>query len=264
MGIKGFLKNGRGICQVIIVALAAVILTMAGSEFVLRLQEAGQEKTATVNVVSAFVSREFVSSFSEVEVTAKLGDEYFDENEKKNFLLKIAEILGISNHSEYTCSRKDDIVVSGFETEGEESQVYFEFISQESEKSSNVLEIKQYVKVRIGISDSVESLFYYREKLVSFFEDENLNITSKINVCGEVEGILSSAEKENMAEQFIDKLSGNVVSFDIGSENFAVYGYTKHFDDYIVYGDKKVNLTLVIQEDKDRKVTSVYMATPNV
>ncbi len=222
------------------------------------------EEEREVNALSAFLVSDFASTYSELEMEVKLGREYFDENEKTEFLKEIARTLEIKNLGAYKCNRKDAVTICGYSIIGEKAKVYLEFYTEEKKSSLNVLQLNQYVKIRMYVSDSIKSILYYKDKLDEHFDSNKLKNTSKISVCGEVAGILEEEKKKNIASQFIDKLGGNVVSSHIDDDNFAIYGFTKHFDDYIVYGDKKINLTLIITEDENKNVTNVYMATPTV
>lgn len=242
--------------------LGAMVIVLAIMMVAVYISEEPEEKE--VNVAAAFMVEGFTSAYGEFETSVELGNIYYDDGEKNKFLKEIAEVLGINSLGTYECSRSNDITVCGYRVLGEKAKVYLDFYTEEKNSSLNVLQLKQYVKVKIYVSDSVNSILYYKEKLDEYFYSKKLNNTSKISVCGQIDRLLGEKEKKNIASQFIDKLSGNVVSSHIDDDNFAVYGFTKHFNNYIVYGDKKVNLTLIISEDKDKNVTNVYMATPTV
>jgi len=246
---------------------AAIVVIMAAvlAIVVYMIDDSGEKYVAThSDVVAAFSGDEFYSTYSTTEITAVYGSTYLGDEEKAELLGEVAKELSITKYCPYESVRNNDIITGQIKAGNEGSEVSIEFISKENDEGNNVIYLEQYIKVRICIENSVESTLYYRDKLIEFFKSMNMKTTSAISVCGEISRILDDKEKEEVGKRFFGELYAGVVSKDIKDRYYAVYGYTDGFDEYVIYGDKKVNLTLIIEEDEDNKVTSVYMATPTI
>lgn len=244
----------RVICIVIIILFTGVLIISAENK----------RNAITKDAVEAFNCGDFLTTYSRGKITAIYGNSYLASDEKEKLLNEICIELGIKTQPVFTEYREDNKIISELKTEGEDWNFQIQFITIEKSAGYNVLYLEQYIIANINIDNSIDSVVYYKNRLEDIFMDKNFEVSSELNVCGEIKRILDEETKWKIAEKFIYGYNGKIIAKDIDLQNYAVYGYTSSVDEYILYGNSKVNLTLIIEEDTNNSITSVYMATPSL
>lgn len=111
------------------------------------------------------------------------------------------------------------------------------------------------------VSENMEESFACKKALEKWYKRNCRNSQVLLTQTGTYEGILTTAQKDLLALNFLESLNAKSV-MEEREEVYVVYGYTKKLSDKIKVSGEKVNVTLAITEDKEKNITTIYMATP--
>ena len=129
-------------------------------------------------------------------------------------------------------------------------------------KLEGIVYLEQYILMELSIDNSIDSAIYYKEKIEDELERLNIVADVNINLKGCVQGPLSNAKKNEICEDIIEELKGELI---IGGENddiYTVYAYSKNIKDYIINGSVKTNINIMISYDKEKDLSWITVGTP--
>ena len=94
------------------------------------------------------------------------------------------------------------------------------------------------------------------------FEENDLSADVYMTVRGDIEGELSNTDKNILADKILKNMGGDIVTENRNSDRFSIYAYSDQLDDYVVYGNNKMNINIVVDYNDSTGQTEVYMSTP--
>lgn len=251
MKVKAKLTN-RSIWAIVIILWALVLLYL----FV-RQNYYGEEK-----IVEAFMQTPYNRVECKVEAFGELPGAYLVEEEREKLVKEIASMLGIKDP--YTVDR----------TDGEEIQIVK--LCKPAKNANTIItyqlktpvneqleyEANQYVSVEITLSDSMESGMSYKDMLEHIYEIYGMESQVSVNFTGEIAGNRTLKERNILANEMIDRISGKVVREFRSDEMYTIYGYSRRLKEYEEIAGEKMNFNLAMTYDEEKDVTCIHLATP--
>lgn len=213
-------------------------------------------------IAEAFVKTNTEDKECSLEVVAQHYQEFLSETDKKDILLHIASSIGLNIDSDMEIVREGEKTEYSFHKQAKKAETSIKIISIQEESSSDI-RMKHYIVVRLKIMESIDSMEKYR-KLIEESLDE-LNITEKqVNVLyeGIVKGLMSKADKEELASLLVKDLQGEVAFDYQQGESYTVYAYTGLIDEYIETVGCKINIQIAMTYDELSEKTKIYLASP--
>ena len=202
--------------------------------------------------ISAFGRQTYSDVSSSVSVYGKYGDISISDSAKKLILENIAEKIGI-NH--YMISDLVDEEYNSVKTLSQTSvngDVILKFITHDEDK--------QYIYIGITLKNGIESAFTYEKIVKQILKD--LEMTSAVNLKGEINGELDIQEKNALADSLLGEVGAKIVTQNRTDDLYVIYGYDDEIDEYINVGRGKVNVCISVNYDEIEDVTCVYFSTP--
>jgi hypothetical protein len=83
-----------------------------------------------------------------------------------------------------------------------------------------------------------------------------------LSLKGSVQGTLSNDKKNEICENIIEQLDGELV---IGGENdeiYTVYAYTENIDKYVLSGSVKSNINIMVTYDRENDISWIQVGVP--
>ncbi len=220
------------------------------------------ELKGEADIVTAFTNDMFLDTVSSVESTAFYGSVYLEDSQREQLLKDTAKEMGIVEpyiiHYEKTDSGKKVILTK----EASSVTTTITLVTVETKVSAIIMSQKQYLTIDMEIENSLQSAVYYRNMVEEINEKMDLSADVYLYLKGNIRGDISYSEKNSITDNIIKNLNGKVVTENRGSDIFTVYAYTEDIDDYVVYGNTKTNINVVISFNDATGMTEVYMATP--
>lgn len=220
------------------------------------------EEEKEPDIITAFTSDMFLDTVSQVKSTAFYGNVYLEEEDREKVIKEIASKLGIEEPYEITTEETDTGKKTVLEKNASSVTTVISLVTVESQVSKIIMSQKQYITVDMEISNSLESGVYYRDIIESIYEDMDLSADVYLYLKGNINGDISSSEKNSIADHIIESLNGDIVTERRSSDLFNVYAYSENIEDYVVYGSTRTNINIVISYNDITGMTEVYMATP--
>lgn len=218
------------------------------------------------DIATAFATGNYLSTNGVVNVYADYGNKYLSDEDKKNIIIKLANAIGINGDLEFQSKREGEAgkytgMVS-FTTYNNSSSTDIRIVTIENEATEGVVYLEQYILMELSIDNSIDSAIYYKEKIEDELERLNIAADVNINLKGCVQGPLSNAKKNEICEDIIEELKGELI---IGGENddiYTVYAYSKNIKDYIINGSVKTNINIMISYDKEKDLSWITVGAP--
>lgn len=221
-----------------------------------------KEGNEELDFVMAFSNEKYMYTESAVYGEASVGNMYYTPEEKKEYLDKVAKELGLNTEYSYTEERKDDVITSKIEKVAKNAITVIEFVTVETVKEKNIITLKNYLRIRIDISNSLDSAIAYKEIIEKVYTNKNIAADVFLNLKGSIQGELSNVEKNNIIDKIMSKLNADIVTSNRTDELYVVYGYSDDLKDYVVFGSTKTNVNVAITYDEINNESMIYMATP--
>lgn len=215
----------------------------------------------TEQVIQAFHSMRMGQEESKVSSYGAYTGDYLTVEEQRELLKTIAAGLGIvDNYSiteeNGTYGRK--IILS---LDGVRADTDIAFYTTEAQMQENVYQVNQYIKAEIVIEDSLESAFYYEDKIALLMNRYVDNPQNSIRVQGNYTGELSMEEKDVIVMELLQSLKADIVA-EHRQDTYVVYAYTPKLTEYKEVGKDKVNLTIAVSYNEEQDTTEMILATP--
>lgn len=214
------------------------------------------------DIVTAFTNDNFLSTTSSIEAVAYAGNLYYSEDAKKDMILQIADKLNITDNYSIENVMEDNKSTQCFVKNSKYAITEIKFVTVKNEKDQLVT--RQYIMVDIDILNSIESAVLYRDKVEKILTEMNLTSDVTMTLKGNIKGELSNDEKDNITDNIIKSLDGEIVTEHRETKLYTVYAYSDKIDDYVVSGTDKINVNVAINYDENLNETNIYMATPMI
>ena len=79
---------------------------------------------------------------------------------------------------------------------------------------------------------------------------------------GSVKGTLSNNKKNEICEDIISSMDGELITGSRSDELYTVYAYSDRISEYVVNGTTKSNINIAITYDGVNDVSWIHVATP--
>ena len=250
-------KKGKAL-----MALAALWL----AAFVLIVLTKSEDKTGEEGIVTAFESGEYITTNGTVYAYVNYGNKYLTDADRENIVKEIASALGIDSEITLDIKRSEtndgSSVTATYSCMGKSARTDISIITIESVSGDSSMSLEQYILVDISIDNSVESAVYYKECVEKYFTAEGIDADITLNLKGSVKGALSNNRKNEICEEILDALDGELITGSRSDELYTVYAYSDNIDEYVVNGTTKSNINVAITYDSVSDLSWVYVATP--
>jgi hypothetical protein len=213
-------------------------------------------------IAEAFVKTNTEDMECNIEVIAQHHSEFLSESDKKDILHHLANSIGLDINSDIS------IVCEGEKTEysyyklAKKAETSIKIVSIQEEIDTDI-RIRHYIVVRLNIKESINSIKKYRKLIEESLDGLNIR-ERQVNVLyeGLVDGLMSKADKEEMASLLVKDLQGEVAFDYQQGESYTVYAYTGLIDEYIETVGCKINIQIAMTYDELLEKTKIYLATP--
>lgn len=210
------------------------------------------------DITTAFTDDMYLNIEGNIKAVSFYGKRYLQEEDKITLIKELAENLGIK---EPYAIEPGDNEITLIKT-GREILTSITLITEESQVSDGILSQKQYITLEMNLGSSVGSMLYYHDKIKDMFEENDLSADVYMTVRGDIEGELSNTDKNILADKILKNMGGDIVTENRNSDRFSIYAYSDQLDDYVVYGNNKMNINIVVDYNDSTGQTEVYMSTP--
>ena len=234
--------------------------------FVALVYSWSDEKQKNGDIVTAFATENYMSTNGEVNVYADYGNKYLSVEDKEKLITKLANAIGINGELKFETKREEEsgkyVGTTSYDTYNNYSSTDIRIVTIENEETDGIVYLEQYILMEISIENSVESASYYRDRLEAVFDEMNIAADVTLSLKGCVQGTINSTKKNEISENIIEELDGELV---IGGQNddiYTVYAYSDSIDEYVINGTVKSNINIMITYDKTKDITWIEVGTP--
>ena len=237
--------------------LAAFILIVVTSE---------SDNIGEDGIVTAFESRDYISTNGTVTAYVNYGNKYLSDNYRQTIIRDIASVLGIDRAVTADIKRGESSdsssVTATYSLVTENARTDISVITIESNNSGAVLSLEQYILVDISIDNSVDSAVYYKNSIEEYFAQNGIDADITLSLKGSVKGTLSNNKKNEICEDIISSMDGELITGSRSDELYTVYAYSDRISEYVVNGTTKSNINIAITYDGVNDVSWIHVATP--
>lgn len=213
-------------------------------------------------IAEAFVKANTEEMECSVEIVAQHHNDFLSEDDKRDILHHIANSIGLNIDSDIIINREGEKTEYSYHRQAKKAETSLKIISIQQEIDSEI-RMGHYIVVRLNIKESIKSIEEYR-KLIEESLDGLGILERQVNVLyeGIVDGLMSKADKEEMADLLVKELQGEVAFDYQQGESYTVYAYTGLIDEYIETVGCKINIQIAMTYDELSQKTKIYLATP--
>ena len=199
---------------------------------------------------------------SKVTIYAKYEDGYCNIEKQKELVNKVAAKMMINDLYSVKSGQNGDRYEYTLTKESDLGQTKISFISLNKESDENQLDVAQYLSVEIILNKNIENSVEYYEILKDIFNECNLQGEPGITFYGNYIGRLTKAEKEGIVDSFCEKLDAKKKQFYAQSDLYIAYAYTDAFDNYIMNGNDKINVSIQMDYNELEDATEFILTLP--
>lgn len=199
---------------------------------------------------------------SDVEASVHIGNEYINDEDKREIILDLAGRLGIDGGYEYISEKTDTGYSSSLKKDAIKADTCIRMTTVERELADGSIALSQYLYVRIDFEGSPESTAYYKEKLDAILKDMGMSGRVSVNYRGKCRGNLSLEDKNEITLDIIRQLKGKIVDSKKTDDIFTVYGYTEYIGETVTVNGIKANLNIAFSYNEEEDVTEIYVSAP--
>ena len=210
------------------------------------------EKEQQITEVFAQIGTE--EKNNETEYFGKIKGSFMGEEERKQFLVKTARELGITEMGNVMEEQREGHILTKITTENTRSRTELKILTMSNEE--------QYLCVRIFFENDLHSAMYYRIRLSDLLEDKVENPQNTTMAYGFYTGDLTMEQKDQITEEILNCFGAHTVSKQKTDDLYTVYGYTGGINDYMMQGNQAVNLNIAMTYNEIKDKTKVYVAIP--
>lgn len=104
---------------------------------------------------------------------------------------------------------------------------------------------------------------YLRKELLRTAEDIGLTeVSATLELCGIFDGEIPLSEKDALTDSLLSELYAQPIYENRLNNYYTVYAYTGAVEDYITVEQKKINVQVLIDYDRNKDCTEVVLASP--
>lgn len=193
------------------------------------------------------------------------GDKPITDDAKEEMVKSLAKKLGIV--SGYEVEHAD--IHSGRSTTltklGKNGDTIIKVISLDVLDDYNQPAVENYVMVELKLKGTAaKTTNNYSDTLEEIYEGLGMNPTMNIYLCSQEKGQLLASERQQLIDEFLDKMNAKVVETVEFDDVYLVYGYSKNVDEYVYQNEDKVNVNIGFDYDPVEDVTYIHMGVPFV
>jgi hypothetical protein len=213
-------------------------------------------------ITEAFVKSDMQVMNSSIEIVAEYKMTTINEKDKREVIANIANAIGLVIDKDITLIKDGIRTEYSFTKKAKEAESEIKVISIEHKEQKGT-EMKHYIIVRLNVSHSIQNIDAYKnivEETLTKMGIENKQITMQFT--GNLDGVRSEEEKEQIAESLVKKLQGKIAMDYKEGDLYTVYAYSGLINEYIISMDTKVNIQIAISYNELTNKTRVVLATP--
>jgi len=211
-----------------------------------------------IRITEAFIKSDTDHMESTLEMIGEYKKGEMTEEEKKAVINTIADAIGLKVDNDYTGWSDEERSELLVYKQAKQASTQIKLVSIK-EGNTN----KNYITIQLSLSNSIQNIDQYKkivEDVLGTLDVKDEQVILKYE--GSREGELSSEEKQELAENLIAELQGNVaLKYDEG-DLYTVYGYTGMLKEYISSMGNKINIQVVITYNEVNNRTRIVLATP--
>ena len=227
------------------VALVAVLWLLAGVQIVRSGEPGGRERIMEVLGKVGTMEQHCI-----VDYYGVLDESVEDE---QAFLLEAARALGLEEELIENADR---------EAFGEKQIINtetgtFQLITKEEGQGQG-----QYFLAEISFEEEPEETFARRAALDKAMREYMRASRSSVNVVGYYSGKLTLEERNQAADELLERMDARVVSENRTMELYTIYGYTPYIAEYQLQEGNAVNVNIAMHYNAEEDRTYIYAAVP--
>lgn len=243
--------------------------------------------------VSANVTDSVEETFSEYGINESLcqiegyyyyGTRYINDIRCIELLDNIAGELGINSAYVYNVENTENGYAAEITKEGEQFKLIIKSNTIEEQISESVLTQKTYISINLDIYNSIQSGYYYKNKIDSVMkrlcaeelkseQEENSSQQSDkkqisdsiyLVIKGEISGEMLPDTQRELGEKLIKRLGADKVFDSFNADMYSLYAYNKSINNYVSIGKNNINVNVAFAYNELENVTYVYVGSPIV
>lgn len=243
--------------------------------------------------VSANVTDSVEETFSEYGINESLcqiegyyyyGTRYMNDIRCIELLDNIAGELGINSAYVYNVENTENGYAAEITKEGEQFKLIIKSNTIEEQISESVLTQKTYISINLDIYNSIQSGYYYKNKIDSVMkrlcaeelkseqeEDSSQQSDKKqisdsiyLVIKGEISGEMLPDTQRELGEKLIKRLGADKVFDSFNADMYSLYAYNKSINNYVSIGKNNINVNVAFAYNELEDVTYVYVGSPIV
>jgi len=248
--------------------ILAVLWMAVGAQFVVRRVFARE-----TGITQAFVNTDTGLVESTLEMTAAYGKDTLTEADKKELISYLANGLGIKSEEKVDVTSNESRIEMTFVRKAKKADTTIKVISLLDNPVTDAFaqveesrEATHYIVVRLTIFEDMNSdILAYQKKLKDLLAELDIkqkNVNTTLQFSGSYAGNLSLEEKNQVADEMIGNLEGEIVFESRENDLYTIYAYTGSIPEYITVDHNKINIQVAMSYDQSTDTTKVYLATP--
>lgn len=239
------------------ISIVVILWVLAGMQFIFQITAKDEKQ-----IMEAFHDIDFSSSVCEIEAYGEYLKEYLTKQEQQELLKRIGKQLGIESGFQLEAKRTDGGSETLLYKKAKRAETTLKLITSEIQATDNFIESRQYLSIEILLYDSVDSGFYYKDKVEEILKEEGVSTKTVLNLKGSYPGRLNLDKKNELVDRLLSRVKAKTVIENRTDDLFTVYAYTALIPEYLYHEKKKVNLTVAVTFDETENTTKLYLATP--
>lgn len=213
-------------------------------------------------ITDAFIKTQIDAKQSKIEFVAEYDKAFLSEEDKKGLILHIANAIELNVDREIEVLKEDNKIEYAFAKVAKSAATEIKVVSIENSEEK-ITNQKHYIIVRLSISDSIESIDLYKERLDQALKElQVINKHETLQYTGNFDGRLSTEERNQLVNLLVGELQGKISLLYDEGDLYTIYAYSGLNNEYIVTDGKKVNIQIAISYNELTNKTKVYLATP--
>lgn len=194
-----------------------------------------------------------------LSIKAVYPREVRSEYEKKQLLYFLAEQIGLEVEQQPQVFYAENRCEVWYEKEAVRAHTLLKVVSVQQDETDT-----HYLHAVLTIREkTADSMAFYQsclEKAMKELGAESISVT--LELTGEQEGEIPLGSKDTLTDTLLKSLGARSVYENRENSYYTVYAYTGLISEYIVVEGKKINVQVALLYDKEKDVTSIFLATP--
>lgn len=216
---------------------------------------------AESDLVEAFNAQAFVTMEGDVSAFGEYGITYLTEEEKESILINLANSLGIDGGYEIITEENNETTEKILRKNGKNADTTIKVVTK-TEDMDFYYQSVQYISLKIDFKENIEGVLQYRDLVEEVLKADGVDSNVTINLRGKMQGVLNYSDKNQIANDLLEKLDAKVVSENRGNDLFTVYAFSENVSGSVMCGGKKVNINISETYDEIENMTTIYLSTP--